>query len=169
MRKFLISGLIAALAVPAVANAQTRELRRDRQDVREEQRDLQRERRQLENARRYGDRGDVREQRRDVRDAREDVREARQEYREDWRDYRHRNRGLYRAGRFDAPFRYRAFNPGVNIGPSYWAPRYRVSNVARWRLPAASPRQAYVRHYNDLLLIDTRSGRVARVYRGFYW
>jgi len=26
-----------------------------------------------------------------------------------------------------------------------------------------------VRHYDDVLLIDTRSGRVVRVYRDFFW
>lgn len=155
MKKLLIGGLIAALAMPAIATAQTRELERDRREIREEQRDLR-------DARRYGDRDDVRE-------ARRDVREARREYREDWRDYRERNRSAYRAPRFDAPFRYRSYQPGVSIGAAYWAPRYRVGNVSRWRLPAAGQRQTYVRHYNDLLLVNTRSGRVVRVYRGFFW
>lgn len=170
MKKALIAALMAATIFPATgAVAQNRELRDGRQDVREEQRELQRERRQLDNARRYGDRDDVRRERRDVREERRDVRDARQEYREDWRDYRNRNRGLYRAQRFDAPFRYRTFNVGVTIGRDYWGPRYRVSNVSRWRLPPARVNQAYVRHYNDLLLINTRSGRVMQVYRGFFW
>ena len=56
--KFLTAGLIAAMMVPAMAQAQTGELRRDRQDIRQEQRDLHR-------AQHYGDS-------RDVRDARDD-------------------------------------------------------------------------------------------------
>lgn len=170
MKKAIIVALMAATIMPATgAFAQTRELRRDQQDVREEQRELQRDRRQLENARRTGDRGDVRRERRDVRDGRHDVRDARQEYREDWQDHRRSHRGLYRAQRFDAPFRYRPFTVGVSIGSSYWGPRYQVNRVDRWRLPHAGPRQTYVRHYNDLLLVNTRSGRVMRVYRGFFW
>ena len=51
--KILTAGLIAAMMVPAMAQAQTGELRRDRQDIRQEQRDLN-------HAKRYGDRGDVR-------------------------------------------------------------------------------------------------------------
>jgi Ni/Co efflux regulator RcnB len=170
MNKILIAALMAATIIPASgAHAQTRELRGDRQDVREEQRELNRERRQLGRAYAYGDRDDIQRERRDVRDERGDVREARQEYREDWRDYRHRNHGLYRAARFDAPFRYRPFNVGVTISPAYWGPRYHVHHVHRWHLPPAGPRQVYVRHYNDLLLINTRSGHVVRVYRGFFW
>jgi Ni/Co efflux regulator RcnB len=130
-------------------------LQRDRQDVREEQRELR-------DAKRYGDRSDVREERRDVRD-------ARQEYREDWRDYRQSNRNVFRGTRFNAPFRYRTFNTGVSIGASYYAPRYRVNNYTNYRLQQPGRYQTYVRHYNDVLLVNTRTGRVIRAYRGFYW
>lgn len=155
-KRFLITAAaVAATLSPLAAQAQTRELQRDRQDVREEQRELR-------DAQRYGDRGDVREQRRDVRD-------ARQEYREDWRDYRQSNRQVFRGARFNAPFRYRTFNTGVSIGQSYYAPRYRVNNYANYRLPQPGRYQTYVRHYNDVLLVNTRTGRVVRAYRGFYW
>ena len=40
MRKAIIAGLMAAILLPAAAQAQTGELRRDRQDIRQEQRDL---------------------------------------------------------------------------------------------------------------------------------
>lgn len=154
--KFISAALIAAMLVPATAaTAQNRELRRDRQEIRQQER-------QLEQARRYGDRGDVREQR-------EDVRDARREYREDWREHRRDHRQLYRGSRFDAPFRYRSFAVGSRLDNSYWGPRYRVANVNRWQLPMARRNQAYVRHYNDLLLVNTRNSVVLQVYRGFYW
>lgn len=152
--KFLIAAVIASTLSPMAAQAQTRELNRDRQEVREERRDVQ-------EAKRYGDRQDVREERRDVR-------EARQEYREDWREYRQKNRRAFQANRFNAPFRYRTFNNGVAIGSSYYAPRYRVNNYANYRLPNPGRFQTYVRHYNDVLLVNTRTGRVIRAYRGFY-
>ncbi len=152
--KFLIAAVIATTFTPMAAQAQTRELQRDRQEVREQQRDVR-------EARRTGDRQDVREERRDVR-------EARQEYREDWREYRQKNRRAFQATRFNAPFRYRTFNNGVSIGASYYAPRYRVSNYQNNRLPNPGRYQTYVRHYNDVLLVNTRTGRVIRAYRGFY-
>ena len=152
--KFLIAAVIATTLTPMAAQAQTRELNRDRQEVRQEKREMQ-------DARRYGDRQDVREERRDVR-------EARQEYKEDWREYRQKNRRAFQATRFNAPFRYRTFNTGVSIGASYYAPRYRVSNYANYRLPNPGRYQTYVRHYNDVLLVNTRTSRVIRAYRGFY-
>jgi Ni/Co efflux regulator RcnB len=155
-KRFLITvAAVAATLSPMVAQAQTRELQRDRQEVREEKRELNQ-------AKRYGDRSDIREERREYRD-------AKQEYREDWSDYRQKNRNAFRGSRFNAPFRYRTFNDGVSIGSSYYAPRYRVSNYQNYRLPQPGRYQTYVRHYNDVLLVNTRTGRVVRAYRGFYW
>ncbi len=158
-KRFLITAAaVAATLSPMAAQAQTRELQRDRQDVREE-------RRELRDAQRYGDRDDVREERREYRDARQELREDRQ----DWRVYKQRNRNVFRGSRFNAPFRYRSFSDGVSIGASYYAPRYRVTNYSNYRLPQPGRYQTYVRHYNDVLLVNTRTGRVVRAYRGFYW
>lgn len=175
MKTKLITGaLIAALLVPAsAATAQTREIRRDRQELRQEQRELRRDQQDLREARRFGDARDVRDARRDVREERRDVRDARQELREDRRDYRQDRRFAWRYGRpaprFSAPFRYQRFGIGSSIGARYWGPSYRVSNVASYRLPQPRRHQAYVRHYDDLLLVNTRTGRVIRVYNRFYW
>jgi Ni/Co efflux regulator RcnB len=157
--KFLITvAAVAATLSPMVTQAQTRELQRDRQEVREEKRELNK-------AKRYGDRPDVREERRDVREAKQELREDRR----DWRSYKQQNRNAFRGSRFNAPFRYRTFKDGVSIGSSYYAPRYRVSNYQNYRLPQPGRYQTYVRHYNDVLLVNTRTGRVVRAYRGFYW
>ena len=153
--KFLIAAVVAATLTPMVAHAQTREMQRNDQEVREEKRDLK-------DAKRYGTREDVRNER-------QDLREAKQERREDWRDYRQSNRNVFRGNRFNAPFRYRTFNDGVGIGSSYYAPRYRVNNYSNYRLSQPGRYQTYVRHYNDVLLVNTRTGRVIRAYRGFYW
>jgi Ni/Co efflux regulator RcnB len=181
MRKFVIAGLMATSLLPAAAQAQyqnpridrgeARELRRDRADIRDERRDLNR-------AYRTGDR-------RDVRDAREDYREARQEFREDrrdavrdgnrnwgrndWRGYRDSNRNLYRGYGWRSDNRYRSFSPGVRIGIGYYQPRYYVNDYSRYRLPRPGYSQRWVRHYNDVLLIDVRSGYVVDVIRNFYW
>ena len=167
MRKLIILGLMAATVVPATAvSAQSRgEIRRDRQELREE-------RGELRDARRYGNRRDVREERRDVRDARRELREDRQDRREwrrdDWRGYRDHNRGIYSRGSWRAPFRYNSFRPGVRISSSFYGPRYIISDPWRYRLPPARGYQ-WVRHYDDVLLVDRRRGIVVDVIRNFYW
>lgn len=168
MRKLILTALIAATALHGAAMAQSRgELRRDRQDIRQEQR-------QLNDARARGDR-------RDVRDNREDLREARQEYREDradrnrnwgrndWRGYRTSNRAVYARGNWRAPFRYNSFRVGLRIQPAYYGSRYWITDPYRYRLPAARYGQRWVRHYDDVLLIDTRRGVVIDVIRGLFW
>lgn len=169
MRKLIIMSLIAATAMPAAApvHAQSRgEIRRDRQDVREERRELRR-------ARRHGDRGDVREERRDVRQARRELREDRRDRREwrrdDWRGYRNTNRGLYRRGTWRAPFRYRVWSRGVRIAPSYYVSRYYIADPWRYRLPNARPGLRWIRHYDDVILVDVRRGIVVDVIRNFFW
>jgi len=156
MRKIITLALLAATAFPAAAMAQSAgELRRDTRDVRQEQRELR-------DARRYGDRHDVREERRDLRD-------ARQEYREDWRDYRKSHRTVYSRGNWRAPFRYQAWNSGARLRPTYYGPRYYIIDYPRYRLPAPGRNLRYIRHYDDVLLVNVRSGMVIRVYRGFFW
>jgi Ni/Co efflux regulator RcnB len=156
MRKLIILGLIAATAMPGAAMAQSRG------EVRDSARELRQEQRELRDARRYGDRRDVREERRDVR-------EARREVREDWRDYRRSNRNVYRAGSWRAPFRYTRWNEGARIRPVYYSSRYYISDPYRYRLPRPGNNLRWVRHYNDVLLVNVRSGRVMQVHRGFFW
>ncbi|NIJ36547.1 Ni/Co efflux regulator RcnB [Sphingopyxis panaciterrae] len=150
--KFLAAGLIAAMMVPAMAQAQTREIRKDRQELREDQRDLR-------NAQRRGDRGDIRDARHDVQDSRKDLRESQRDWR---RDTRYQN---YRA-----PFKYQQFRVGSTLRSNYYAPSYRPTWDSRWGVPRAGRNLTYVRHYNDLLLVNARNGKVVKVYRNhFNW
>src|SRR3546814_5265918 len=144
--QFLTAGLIAAMMVPAVAQAQTGELRRDRQEVREQKRDVRQ-------AVRYGNRGDVREQRRDLRD-------ARQEYREDRRDWKRDKR----YANWRAPFKYHRFAAGNRLNRRYYTPAYRLNYDARWRVPRAGDGLSYVRHYNHLVLVNESSGRLEELH-----
>jgi Ni/Co efflux regulator RcnB len=163
MRKLMILAVLAASALPAAANAQNYELRRDRQEVREE-------RRELRQAQRYGDRRDVRRERRDLRDARRELRQDRRDYgRADWRNYRGQNRAIFRGGRWSSPYRYRTFAPGYRIAPGYYSSRYIIADPWRYRLPRPGRNLRWVRHYNDMLLINIRTGRVVDVHRSFYW
>ena len=153
MRKLILTALIAATAMPVAAQAQSRgEIRHDRREIREDRRDLQRDRREL------------REDRRDWREDRN-----RRWGDNDWRDWRNRNRGIYSRGTWRAPFRYYAFRPGVRIAPTYWGSAYWINDPWRYRLPPAGYGQRWVRHYDDVLLIDTRRGVVLRVINHFYW
>ena len=158
---------MAAAALPAAAQAQSNgELRHDRRDVRHEQRDLR-------DARRGGNPAQIRDERHDVRDARQEYRDDardrdRRWARDDWRGWRDHNPGFYGRGSWNAPFRYTAFNVGLRIAPLYYGPRFVIADPWRYHLPPAGFGRTWVRHYNDVLLIDTRRGIVIDVIRGFY-
>lgn len=163
MRKLIILGLMAATIAPSLATAQTGEIRRDRRELREQQGELR-------DAYRHGSRRDVREERRDVREARRELREDRRDWaRNDWRSYRNTNRRAFHRGTWRAPFRYQTFRPGVRIGASFYGPRYLIADPWRYHLPRARSYQRWVRHYDDLLLVDVRRGIVIDVIRNFYW
>jgi Ni/Co efflux regulator RcnB len=149
-KKALVTGaLIAATLTPVAAQAQAQHHQRDRQEARQDRRNDHREWRQ---------------------DNRNDRREWRQDNRNDWREWRQSHRNDYRRGNWRAPFRYRSFNIGVTVPRSYWGPRYYVNNWSAYRLPRPGHSYyRYVRHYDDLLLINTRNGRVVQVCRDFYW
>ena len=120
---------------------------------------MREEQRELRQAQRYGDRGDVREERRDVRDAREELREDRRDWRQESRYQNYR-----------APFKYQQFRVGSTLRSNYYAPSYRPVYDSRWGVPRAGRNLTYVRHYNDLLLVNERNGKVVRVYRNhFNW
>lgn len=87
----------------------------------------------------------------------------------DWRAHRNTNRGLYARGTWRAPFRYTRFRPGMRVGPAYFGPRYVIADPWRYRLPPLRGNLRYVRHYDDVLVIDIRRGVVVRIYNGFFW
>lgn len=156
MKKLILSALIVAVAMPAMAlptAASAQSWRDQRRDYRDDRRD---------------DRRDYRDERRDDRRDWRDDRNHRWGD-NDWRGWRNHNRGIYARGNWHAPFRYTRFQPGGRIGANYWGPRYMVSDPWRYRLPPAGRYQRWVRHYDDVLLVDTRRGRVVRVIDNFYW
>lgn len=158
MRKLIIGALMAAAAIPAAAGAQyqgdpqQRDSRGDRPGGWRDQRHPDQ---------RHPDQG-----RRDFRDDRGD--RDRAWGRDDWRGWRDRNAAIYARGNWRAPFRYQVFRPGVRIAPAYFGPRFWVVDPWRYHLPPARPGTRWVRHYDDVLLIDPRRGIVLDVIRGFY-
>lgn len=106
----------------------------------------------------------------DRREWRDNRHDSRHDRREGWQRWRDDNRQHYRRGNWRAPFAYRSFRNGAIMPRTYWAPRYYLGNWNSYRLPAPGSRHyRYVRHYDDVLLVDTRNGRVIRAYRNFFW
>lgn len=153
MKKFIAAALAAAVIIPMAAPAAADAQRRGDRD-RYEQRGDRDHRGDRHRADRRGDRFDERTH--NWRD-------------NDWRDHRGRNRHVYSRGNWRAPFRYTAFRPGIRIGASYYGSRYVINDPWRYRLPRAGAGRVWVRHYDDLLLVDTRRGTVIRVINNFYW
>ena len=157
MRKTLIAALAVATIVPSMASAQTGEIRRGQREVQQGQAEVQRDLR----------RGDYQEAREDAREVREDRRELNQ----DWRDYRRSHQSTFRRGHYQAPrgYRYTPVRVGVTLRPAYWNNRYWINDPQTYRLPRNGMGTRYIRYGNDVLLINTRTGRVLRVYNGFFW
>jgi len=158
MRRSIILGLMAAVAVPSLAQAQSLG------EARQSQREVREERRELRDAQRYGDRQDVRE-------AREDLRDARHEAREDWRDYRKAHRDVYRRSAYVGPrgYAYRPIAPGHRFERHYYSSRYVIADPYRYRLPRPGGWNRWVRYGNDVVLVNTRTGRVVEVHKNFFW
>ena len=144
MRKLIMGGLVAALAIPAVASAQTNEIREDEQKV-------ERQHEQLQTAIESGNVAAIEEEARDAR-------KAGQELREDRNDYaRNQYVSPYRNWTYSAP------TPGTKLRSRFYGTRYSVADPASYELREAKRNQRWVRYGDDLVLVNTRSGRVIEV------
>jgi len=154
----LLVALAAAALAPSIAGAQTAgEVRRSQREVTRDQREVNRDLA----------RGDFQEAREDARETRRDRREVR----EDWRDYRRSHRSVYQRPAYVAPrgYRYRQVAVGTTLNRAFWGSRYRIGNYNTYRLTYPGRDRMYVRHGNDVLLIDAHNGRVIRVYNRFFY
>ncbi|PZU11950.1 RcnB family protein [Sphingomonas sp.] len=97
----------------------------------------------------------------------------RQDQRYDWRGYRDYNRDQFRIGRYEAPrgwsYSYRRYSIGAVLPSLLWGSSYWLDDPWAYRLPPAYGPYRWVRYYDDVLLIDVRSGRVVDVIPGFFW
>lgn len=97
----------------------------------------------------------------------------RQDRRYNWQDWRQRNRGVYRLPPYSAPrgwgFGYRRYTPGIVIAPSLFARNYWILDPWEYRLPPAYGPYRWVRYWDDVLLVDLRTGRVVDVIPDFFW
>lgn len=139
MKKLILASLAALALIPSAAMAQSSG--QPRHDQRQVQRDVR----------------DVRDARRDVRQDQRDLRNARWDYASEVRSYN-------RAHPWRANFRYERFRPGAQIRPAYYSRNYVITDYARFRWARPGVNQQWVRHYNDALLVNVRTGRVVKVH-----
>lgn len=147
----------------------------DRRDFRDDRRDLRDERR------------DGRDDRRDWRDDRGGRYEGyngyngswnngwRNDRRYNWQGYRTQNRAIYRLPRYVAPRglgygqQYRRWAPGYRFDQFLFAENYWIADPWRYRLPPAYGPYRWVRYYDDVVLVDIRTGLIADIIYSFFW
>ena len=154
----LAAAIAAALALPGAAQAQ------DRETLRQDQAQVQRDRHDLRMDRAEG-------HHRMARDDRQDLRHDSKAWRQDWRGWREHHPDAYRMRAYVGPrgYVYRPLRVGRVLPGAYYGQRYWVANPVELRLP--HPRYGYqrwVRYGNDVVLINTRNGRVLQVYNDFF-
>ncbi|RJF94236.1 ATP-dependent RNA helicase [Sphingomonas cavernae] len=102
-----------------------------------------------------------------------DQRKWRNDRRYDWRRYREYNRQIYRPGRYYVPYGwnygYRRYSIGITLNSLLWGSRYWINDPWYYRLPPAYGPYRWVRYYDDVLLVDVRTGYVVDIIHDFFW
>lgn len=96
----------------------------------------------------------------------------RRDQRYDWQRYRYSNRSLFRNDRYYAPYGwdygYRRFSVGFSLSYVLYDQQYWISDPYSYRLPPVYGPYRWVRYYEDVLLVDLRSGQVVDAIYGFF-
>ena len=97
-------------------------------------------------------------------------RDWRNDRRYDWRRFRDHHRSRFHLGFYIDPFGwgYQSFDVGYRMWPAYYGNQYWLDPVL-YGLPFPPPGAAWIRYYNDALLIDTYTGEVIDSIPGFFW
>ena len=96
----------------------------------------------------------------------------RNDRRYNWQGYRNQYRDRYRMPTYYSPYRGRGYSRltiGISLGSGYYGSRYWINDPYQYRLPPAPYGARWVRYYNDVVLVDMRSGYVMDVIRNFFW
>jgi Ni/Co efflux regulator RcnB len=97
----------------------------------------------------------------------------RNDRRYDWQGYRAQNRNIYRAPRYAPPRgyagQYRRWSPGFRVDPYLYGRSYWISDPWQYRLPPAYGDYRWVRYYDDVALVDVRSGIIADIIYSFFY
>ncbi len=97
----------------------------------------------------------------------------RNDRRYNWQQYRQSNRNHYRAPRYYHPYGYgygyRRFGIGISLDQLFYGRNYWINDPWDYHLPQAYGSYQWVRYYDDVLLVDLRTGRVVDVIYDFFW
>lgn len=152
-----------------------RDFRRDRREDQRDWRNDRNDRRWTGNDRRWtgnDNRWDGNDRRWDRGDNRWN-RDWRNDRRYDWQRYRSQYRHIYRPGRYHTPYGwnygYRRYSIGIYLDSLLFGSSYWLNDPWQYRLPPAHGPYRWVRYYDDVLLIDIRSGYVVDVIHDFFY
>jgi len=99
-------------------------------------------------------------------------RDWRRDRRYDWQNYRYSNRGLFNQPYY-APYGwgrgYQRFSIGLTLGNSFYDQQYWLDDPYSYRLPPAYGPYRWVRYFDDVLLVDLRTGQVVDAIYDFFW
>jgi len=104
-------------------------------------------------------------------DRRDWSRDWRNDRRYGWQDYRNSNRRVFRMPRYVAPrygYTYRRWSPGYRIDPWFYGADYWISDPFYYRLPPAYGDYRWVRYYDDVALVDVRTGLIVDIIYSFF-
>lgn len=94
-----------------------------------------------------------------------------QDRRYDWRHYRANNRSLFHFNVYWDPYgyRYRRWQVGWMMWPSYYQQSYWLDDPWMYRLPPVYGPYRWVRYWDDALLVNIYTGQVVDVLYDFFW
>jgi hypothetical protein len=99
-------------------------------------------------------------------------RDWRRDQRYDWQRYRYSNRNLFRGQAYYAPYGwdygYRRFSIGFTLSSILFDQQYWIDDPYAYRLPPVYGPYRWVRYYDDVLLVDLRSGQVVDTIYDFF-
>lgn len=100
-------------------------------------------------------------------------RDWRRDQRFNWQTYRTSNRDLFRGRHYYAPYGwnygYRRFSIGITLNNLLFDQQYWIDDPYTYRLPPVDGRYRWVRYYDDVLLVDVRTGQVVDAIYDFFW
>jgi hypothetical protein len=89
----------------------------------------------------------------------------------DWQRYRYQNRRIFSLGRYFAPYRDYGYSPlsiGIVLGDAFFGRDYWIDPFL-YHLPPAPPGTAWVRYFDDVVLVDIYTGEVLDVINDFFY
>ena len=99
-------------------------------------------------------------------------RDWRRDQRYDWQRFRYSNRGLFQGNRYYAPYGwdygYRRFSIGFSLSYLLYDQQYWIDDPYNYRLPPVYGPYRWVCYYDDVLLVDLRSGQVVDAIYDFF-